>query len=267
MSKTVKQISKIKLKDSGLKGLEVTYTYPQEKDNYIWANEHIEKRKHPIHTDLGKAINDLRHFLLEGAGYFTHDLSKSEKDYLIEDCKVVEVQMNNEMFKLSGVLRTVGDKDVKVTTPKIEMADGYENFEAVAAILRTVIAETMEYMAGKKKLDESAYLMQYAKQKNDEALIKDFASMSNKEIKDKCTEILEKMGGIVLINEELDVNEVKIDFTTSEEDIEEEATITGNVEVPKEAIQEMNKSLHHVQVVTEPKPELQIAQPIQLPHF
>ena len=220
MSKTVKQITKIKLKDSGLKGLEVSYVYPQEKDNMIFANEHIEKRKHPIHGELENAVNDLRNFLLEVCNYFPDGLTVQDKDLLIEDTRVIEIGIGGaDMFKISGDLRVIGDKFVKLGTPKVEAADGYEHFETVQNILKVIVAETHEYMAGKKKLDESAFLMKFAKKHDDVVLIKEFEGMSNKEKRDKCTEILEKMGGIVLMNEEMDISDVQIevDFGKKEE--------------------------------------------------
>jgi hypothetical protein len=203
MSKTVKQVTKIKLVDGGLKGLEVTYIHPQEKDNMIWSNEHIEKRKHPIHKDLNKVIGDLRNFLLDVCGYYNETTSVMHKDYLIEECNVTEVSIGgSDSFKISGELRVRGDKFIKIATPEVEIADGYEHFDTVQNIIKAAVLETHEYMAGKKKLDEADYLKMFAKRKGDDVLIKEMKDMSKKELKDKCTEMLEKMGAIVLMDEE-----------------------------------------------------------------
>lgn len=232
MIKTTKQITKIRLKDDGLKGLEVTYMYPQEKDNLIWNNEHIEKRKHPIHMGLENSINDLRNFLLELCGYYNETISVMHKDYLIEETKITEIAVNGATsFRISGEMRTLGDKFIKVSTPDVEVADGYEHFETVLKVITKVVEETHEYMAGKKKLDEAEFLKKFAKLKNDDVLIKEFKDMSNKEKRDKCTEILEKMGAVVLINDELEIDDVNVQIENVQLEIVEPIVMDSNNEV------------------------------------
>lgn len=251
MSKTVKQISKIKLKDGGFKGVEVTYTYPQEKDGLIWANEHIEKRKHPIHTDLKKAINDLRNFMLEVYNYIPDGLSVADKDYLIEDTRVIQIDIcGTDSFKLSGDMRLIGDKVGKIPGIKVEAADGYAHFETVMNIIKVIKDETMEYMAGKKKLDEGQFMLDFAKKRGDEVLIKEFASMGTKEKMDKCREFLEQCGGIVLINEELDVNEIQttVDFTPQTE-VEEITVFIEPTTEQKEKIEQIRNEAKKVDPV------------------
>lgn len=277
MSKTVKQITKIKLKDSGLKGLEVSYVHPEAKDNAIWSNEHVEKRKYPIHGELKKAINDLRNFMLEMCNYFPDGLSVQDKDLLIEDTRVIEIGIGGvDMFKITGDLRVIGDKFIKLGTPKVEAADGYEHFETVQNILKVIVTETKEYMEGKKKYDEGAFLLDFAKKKDDVVLIKEFESMSNKEKMNKCAEILEKLGACVLINEELEVNDIQldVDFNTKEEEsapkeieinsVKGTLTVTDVVEepkvlvlepaAPKEEVKEMVKEIISKTPSTDPIP-------------
>jgi len=211
MSKTTKQITKIKLNGEGLKGLEVSYMHPQEKGGMIWNNEHVEKRKHPIHEDLENEINVLRNFMLELCGYYTEGISVMEKDQLILDTKITELVIDGaESFKISGEMRTLGDKFIKVATPEVESADGYAYFGAVMAVIARITEETHEYMAGKKKLDEEAFMMKFAKMKNDDVMIKEFDKMSNTEKRDKCRDILEKLGACVIINEELDIEDINV---------------------------------------------------------
>jgi hypothetical protein len=232
MTKTVKQITKIRLKDDGLKGLEVTYMYPQEKDNLIWNNEHIEKRKHPIHNELENAINDLRNFALELCGYYNETISVMHKDYLIEESKITEIVINGTTsFKISGEMRTLGDKFIKISTPDIEIADGYEHFETVLKVIDKIVEETHGYMAGKKKLDEAEFLKKFAKLKNDDVLIKEFKDMTNKEKRDKCTEILEKMGAVVLINEELEIEDVNVQIENVQLEIIEPIVLDNKKEL------------------------------------
>lgn len=222
MSKTTKQITKIKLNGEGLKGLEVSYMHPQEKGGMIWNNEHVEKRKHPIHEDLENEINVLRNFMLELCGYYSESISVMEKDQLILDTKITEVVIGGaESFKISGEMRTLGDKFIKVATPEVESADGYAYFGAVMAVIARITEETHEYMAGKKKLDEEAFMMKFAKMKNDDVAVKEFSKMSNTEKRDKCREILEKLGGVCLINEALDIEDIDVQLEISTEEVKE----------------------------------------------
>ncbi len=58
--------------------------------------------------------------------------------------------------------------------------------------------------------------------------------MSNKEKRDKCTEILEKMGAVVLINDELEIDDVNVQIEDVQLEIIEpvvlDSTETLNIE-------------------------------------
>jgi hypothetical protein len=272
MSKTTKQITKIKLNGEGLKGLDVSYMHPQEKGGMIWNNEHVEKRKHPIHEDLENEINVLRNFMLELCGYYNENISVMEKDQLILDTKITEVVIGGaESFKISGELRTLGDKFIKVATPEVESADGYAYFGAVMAVIARITEETHEYMAGKKKLDEEAFMMKFAKMKNDDVTIKEFAKMSNTEKRDKCREILEKLGGVCLINEELDIEDINVQLEITEETKGVEAEIipisTPMGEIIPLSVPEPVFIPEPIKVVEEQIPTQSIEIPIGAPVF
>jgi hypothetical protein len=222
MTKTVKQIKKIKLNDDGLKGVEVTYMHPQEKDNMIWNNEHVEKRKHPIHGELESDINVLRNFLLELCGYYIGSPNAEEKNQLIAETKVVEIQMTPESFKISGEMRAIGDKFIKIGTPEIEIGDGYEHHETVQKILAKIVEEAHEYMAGRKRMSESDFLEKWAKRKGDDVMIKELQHMGAKEKKDYYISALEKMGAIVLMDETAEVSEEDAQMVITNVEVEEE---------------------------------------------
>ncbi len=226
MTKTVKQIKKIKLNDDGLKGVEVTYMHPQEKDNMIWNNEHKETRKHPIHGEMENAIADLRNFLLETYGYYNEGISVSEKNQLIEDTRVIEINLAPDMFKLSGEIRLIGDKFGKIPGIEVEVGDGYAHYETVQKILAKVVEEAHEYMAGRKRMSESDFLEKWAKRKGDDVMIKELQHMSAKEKKDYYTSALEKMGAIVLMDETAEVSEEDAQMSIANVEVEDELEIT-----------------------------------------
>ena len=242
MTKTVKQIKKIKLNDDGLKGVEVTYMHPQEKDNMIWNNEHKETRKHPIHGEMENAIADLRNFLLETYGYYNEGISVSEKNQLIEDTRVIEINLAPDMFKLSGEIRLIGDKFGKIPGIEVEVGDGYAHYETVQKILAKVVEEAHEYMAGRKRMSESDFLEKWAKRKGDDVMIKELQHMSAKEKKDYYTSALEKMGAIVLMDETAEVSEEDAQMSIANVEVEDELEITEkDVVVIKE---ELNNIVH-----------------------
>lgn len=226
MTKTVKQIKKIKLNDDGLKGVEVTYMHPQEKDNMIWNNEHKETRKHPIHGEMENAIADLRNFLLETYGYYNEGISVSEKNQLIEDTRVIEINLAPDMFKLSGEIRLIGDKFGKIPGIEVEVGDGYAHYETVQKILAKVVEEAHEYMAGRKRMSESDFLEKWAKRKGDDVMIKELQHMSAKEKKDYYTSALEKMSAIVLWDETAEVSEEDAQMSIANVEVEDELEIT-----------------------------------------
>lgn len=239
MTKTVKQIKKIKLNDDGLKGAEVTYIHPQEKDNMIWSNEHTEKRKHPIHGELEASINDLRNFLLEICGYYPVDIEVNTKNQMIADTRVTEIVMEPEKFKLSGEMRVIGDKFIKVSTPDIEIGDGYAHFDTVVKIIAKIVEEAHEYMAGKKRMSETDFLEKWAKRKGEEGLIKELKHMSAKEKRDYYTTALEKMGAIVIMDESAEISEDSAQMEITNVEVEEiEAEVIPITTPVSEAVQE-----------------------------
>lgn len=254
MTKTTKQITKVKLNNDGLKGMEVTYLFPEEKDNMIWNNEYVSKRKHPIHGDLEAAILDLRNFMLEICGFYVGEPDKSQKDYLIEDTKIIEISTNPNSFKISGELRVIGDKFIKISTPEVEVSDGYEHYEAVTSIIAKIVEETHEYMAGKKKMSENDFLAKFAKIKGDDVMIKELKHMSAKEKRDYYTKALEKMGAVVLIDEDSEITE-------EDAQLDIESNIVEAEEVEAEII-----PISTPAAIEEPKQDF-IPVPLSLPKF
>ena len=267
MTKTVKQIKKIKLNDDGLKGVEVTYMHPQEKDNMIWNNEHKETRKHPIHGEMENAIADLRNFLLETYGYYNEGISVSEKNQLIEDTRVIEINLAPDMFKLSGEIRLIGDKFGKIPGIEVEVGDGYAHYETVQKILAKVVEEAHEYMAGRKRMSESDFLEKWAKRKGDDVMIKELQHMSAKEKKDYYTSALEKMGAIVLMDETAEVSEedAQMSITTVEVEEEVEAEVipisTPVMEIIPAVVEEI------IPIQSAPIPQAAPPQFVTLPKF
>jgi hypothetical protein len=213
-------ISKITLTDGGLKGIKVEYTEPNEKDGRSKFDVIKKQIKHPIHLGLEKPFNDLRVHLLEIFGIIEGHMNKAEKDAYIAECNVTGIVIGTDEFTIVGEKEVFGGKYAPLATPKIDIADEYYNFEAVVAIIKTIIEETKSYMAGEVKVtDEEAFerwMEQRAKAKPE--VKSAFEEMSPEEQKEFMSEILQnKFGAVVMLPEDFTVS------TGADEEAEQDA--------------------------------------------
>src|SRR3990172_2028662 len=81
-----KAIIGIKIKDGGMKGLEINYCQQDEKDGKIWNNEYWTARKVPIGEELENVIKAFRYYLLDILGYE------------MENCNVADVVIREVNF-------------------------------------------------------------------------------------------------------------------------------------------------------------------------
>lgn len=226
------EIKKIKLLSGGYKGAEVTYLKPEMKNKKEFINEIVEKRKHPIHGDMEKPFRDLRYHLLEICGYLSGPLDKSEIDYMIAECEIVSISFKSGMFVLSGTKKTiVGNKEVSITTPKIEDEDGYSHFDTVMKIIETIIEETHQYLSGTKKVSDEEVAVRFitsGKDKSEEA--ERYNNMTLEERREYHTRILQQIyGSVVYHNEDLDLETIQ-DAEVLESNIKDEFELKLDVE-------------------------------------
>lgn len=224
-----KQIRKVTLQASGLKGLIIEGTYESVKDNKIVINNYKDTVKHPITLDLEDKVKDLRFNLLEICGLITDSSRKDEKLSLLGGCEVmsVEFQPERDYFVIKGMSRVFDTKYIKLTTPKVDNSDGYENYDTVVKIIEAVFYEVDQYAKGLKKISDEELALSFIRHGKDVSVDEDaFSKMSNDEKADYCQKVLEKLGCLVIRNEELDTED--IDLT---EEVEELKACTDKIEL------------------------------------
>lgn len=194
------QIKKIKLKDGGFKGAEITFLRPEEKRNKTFINEVTEKRKNPIQFDLERPFKDLRYHMLLICGVINTSMEKMEIDYAIADCDVDGIKISDEFFVLFGTVKSqYGDKRFKLETPKMTDEDGYIYYEAVKVIIETIVEETTLYITGKKEVSNEEVVIRWIGAGKDKKITKDvFDEMSDADKKEYCKRILEEEFGCMV---------------------------------------------------------------------
>lgn len=207
-------ISKITLVDGGLKGIKVEYTEPNEKDGRSKFDVIKKQIKHPIHIGLEKPFKDLRVHLLEIFGIIEGAMNKAEKDSHIQDCNVTGVVIGADEFTIVGEKLVFADKYAPLETPMIDIADEYENFEGVVAIIKTIIEETKSYMAGSVKVTDEEAFERWMAAKAKPEVKSAFEEMTPEEQKEFMAEKLQTIFGAVVM--------LPDDFTVSNGPADEE---------------------------------------------
>lgn len=232
-------IKKISIKGNGFGGLHVTHLV-NEKDpkGRLFNNERIDKRKQPIHLGLENKFKELRPFLLDLCKVLRGDEEKMDKDFLINETDITGLQIVIDTtvddgfgFVLEGSSVILGSKEIKFKTPKIESGDSYYNFDAVQLIIREIVEEVKAYMSGSIVQDDSEILLRWVEKSKDKSVdIETIKGLSPEEQKEMLTRVLEKMGAVVLFNEDVSVDNVDVseELDSAQKNIQED-TIELNV--------------------------------------
>lgn len=194
-------LSSVKLVNGGLKGIEVKYQLSEVRENRQFFNEYSSKKKAPVHKELEDCFSWLKGHLLDICGY---SLDMDERNYHMANLEMTSVTLNDKGFILSGALSILnGDKALNITTPIIAESDEYSEYSKVIAIIEGIFSETKEYMAGKKQMDDTQFVIKSNKENPD--FDKDaFMKMSKKEQREFATKILEDQGAFVFMSDEME---------------------------------------------------------------
>lgn len=180
----------IKLKEGGMKGLEICFFHQEIRDGKNWNIEDWQDRKIPIGEKLDEVIKAFRFYLMDVFGFPMENAN-------LADCKMKEIKFDGDII-LDGELRVLnGDRTVKLKTCKLDDTLGYEKMPELRNLIGQLKDEIEVYMAGKSVMSERQLVMAFMKKKGkfDEA---EFESMTEDQLKEKYTEFLEKMGSIVI---------------------------------------------------------------------
>lgn len=264
-------IKKIVLQGSGFKGAVVTYLREEEKNGRPFINEVTEKRKHPIHLSLEKMFKDLRYHLLDITGLLRGDEDKAMKDYTIQECEVVGIEFDAASFILSGEKKVFADKAIKLKTCKVTEEDMYEHFETVQNLIQAIVEETKEYLAGTKKVDDVEVLQRWVQAgKSKELTEESLKNYTPEQLLEFGRKLIEnRFGGIVLLDNDMDISNVDVSEANEELKKAEEETIvigTTTVDVDDEVIISDEETVIPIPVKKEKKAKKEVIEaPISQP--
>ncbi len=191
-----KHLSGIKIQgESGMKGLHVTFSHQEVIDGKTWNIDDLQKRKMPVGENLDKVIKAFRYYLLDACGYDMEDMNVAE-------ATIKEISFGGGVRIMGSRKILNGTKMLKLDTKEIDESHEYEKMEELRNLVGQLKAEIDIYMDGKSVVSEKQFVLNFYKDKKgfDEA---EYAGMSEVDLKAKYTEALEKMGSIVIHNEDM----------------------------------------------------------------
>ncbi len=200
MKKEDVNISAVKLRENGLKGVEVTYAVTETKGTKPFLNEYNSKRSAPIHDTLEETFNWLKGFLLDICGYTDEE---AERKILINALEMVAVKYSDKGFIISGKLKVLeGEKVVSLTTPLICEEDEYAQYSEVTKILDAIYIETKEYMVSNKMMSDEQIVIRF-NEKNPEFDIEAFKKLPKEEKEALAIKTIEEGGGVAFKGEDI----------------------------------------------------------------
>lgn len=184
-----KKISKVKMLEGGLKGLEIEYLTSKEVEGRTYQVERKEKRKVPVSGELLNCF---------------HTMDQYFKDIAcVNNGTVYGIKVTAGGFQLIGEVETgINNKSLNYATPFINESDEYASFENVSKALDKLVAEVDKYMKGENKYSDKQIVMQFYERRAPEQL-SEMMAKSDDEIAHEAMRILEEKGCIVIAPEAL----------------------------------------------------------------
>lgn len=98
-------------------------------------------------------------------------MDKGEKDSLMADTEVMEVNYEGGAITLIGQKLSLGDKSLKLKTHKIEEHDDYPNWKGLKVLVENIQYETKEYLNNTKKINDKELLLKWTRAKKKDTLV------------------------------------------------------------------------------------------------
>lgn len=212
------KIKKIVLKDGGLKGCDVTYAVEETKDGRTTTADYIAKKKHTVHLGMDRLFKDMRIHLLELAEVVNEDTAKPLIDVFIKETEVIGIEFGGGEFKVWGHKETLrqgtGEKYLTLKPPAVDEYDEYPHIESVVALVKSIVEETKVYLSGDAKVTDDEVVIRWIESGKTKGFDREaFESLPEEDRKQMASDILEKMGGVVIMPDEIE----KVDESELEE--------------------------------------------------
>lgn len=184
-----RKIGGIKLLNSGLKGVEITYETLEVVGGVSYTSEDNKKSTRPAHRELKDLVKLLGYHLMVLCGY--------DDEVRLSDFEVTGIKAGSDRFLITGKFRSWGDKIIAVNTPLIKEVDGYESYDEVSALVDKIYLETDLYLKGVKKIKRSEVVADYmkdVKKKEGFDINADFNYMSKEEMDEMLKDFDKNLG-------------------------------------------------------------------------
>jgi len=212
------ELTNFKILQRGFGGLEVKFkAYYDIPNGRKIVEEGSKKRTVPVGKTMLAKINSLKYYFLiltghwirKYADYFDREtlsvkpLSEGESyngpwAELVNLWKKVTItsasKTDNGGFTISGFIEVIDQKPVNISTPEILISDDYGLFEETLDVLNNISDDILEYFSTGNLLENPKEKLKEIAQYTDE----DFADLSEEDIMDQLTSLLEAKGAVIL---------------------------------------------------------------------
>lgn len=188
------KISKVKLIDSGLKGIEVSFLKQEVKGGLTFQNEYMKKDKRPVTKELRKLFSRL-----VGDGIQILDLNQKA------DFTVTGVIGGENQFQITGKVMVLDGKVYGLATPVIKEGE-YEHYKQVMEIIDQIYTGVKEHLDSDKTVTPHQFVMDFNETLHGEKKLtkEEIDSMDESEKTKYMMDYLEKKGAVIMAAEDID---------------------------------------------------------------
>lgn len=190
------RISSIKLIEGGLKGMEVKYHKASKKGGIDWDDEHSSKFKAPVPTIIKDKISELyRHVMLI--------CRLVDNAYVKESLQITGITSDADTnFLISAKLKTFDNLTFAVNTPLMKDDTEYKGYGDAIEIVSDIYSGVYQYVEEGIVANNKQIVHDFSKITGESIEID---NMSEEELSLRARDILEKMGGIVMMPDDFEI--------------------------------------------------------------
>lgn len=216
------KITKVKFRDNGLSGLEVTYETVKMRGDQPFRVERKEKCSAPVNEEVLNHSRSLKKHVI--------DICKLNENLGEEDIHIVGVTSDADSgFIVSAKVRSYGDAWFAVNTPNMKEELEYDDFFDVIVTIREMYDEIRKYLRSDKKVNLSQLALDLVvHDKKTEADV--IQQMTPEEKEAYAIEYLTSKGHIVIENEDPGDADQEVHMEAEGELVEE---VVEPVDVPE----------------------------------
>lgn len=234
------KIKSLKLKLGGLKGLMITYESMKTSEGASFVEEVKLSYRKPVQGELKFKFMDFVDLV---------KLVCNIKEGATVRVNAIEnIDMKEEMFSINATVMCEGiERMYDISSPTLSAIDGIDGFAEAFESLKTMLELTSKYLSSNEKIDSRQILMDFQAERPGKLGDVSIDELSQEEQIEKATELLEKLGALVIIPEaattlEDEVGEV-VDDDISVIDESEEDPFSDSEKEKQEAESKKGKKL------------------------